>query len=172
MGALDPAGAFHHGSREHAGFAQQFQPDAGAHNIHDGIHRAHLVKVNRFHRLTVNPALHLRQALEHGGGFLLHPRGQLAGGNQSFDVRKGPGIIVMMLVVVPLAVLMLVMGLAPSIWLPSIESGVQPLPLRSSATELGAPSLRHFPVAWVRNHEISIAKSPIAQTLTQGEGQR
>ena len=46
VGAVHPAGAFHNGARQHSRPAQQFQPDARAHDVHDRIHRADFVKMD------------------------------------------------------------------------------------------------------------------------------
>jgi NADH-quinone oxidoreductase subunit M len=54
----------------------------------------------------------------------------------------------------PLATLMLVMGVAPMLWLPSIETGVHPLQWKES------PAYPHF------------ALSPAAPNSSHGEGQR
>jgi NADH-quinone oxidoreductase subunit M len=67
-------------------------------------------------------------------------------------------------VVWPLAVLMLVMGLAPSIWLTSIQTGVHP-----QQQSMGAPYLRTFP-AIVGGHELTAPT--VAPISSQGEDQR
>ena len=107
MGAFDPAGALYYGGGEDPGFAEQFQRDAGADDIHDGIHRANFVKMHGFHGLAMDPALDLGKPLEDGGGFLFYPGGKFAGGNELFDLCKIAGIVVVMVVTV--AVLMIVL---------------------------------------------------------------
>jgi NADH-quinone oxidoreductase subunit M len=57
-------------------------------------------------------------------------------------------------ILVPLALLMLVMGLAPSFWLPTIETGIHPPP-QSSA-----------------DHILHMTLLPSALTNSHGEGQR
>ena len=44
--AINPAGAFDHRRGQHARFAEQFQRDARADDVHDGIHRADFVEMD------------------------------------------------------------------------------------------------------------------------------
>ena len=99
MGAIHPAGAFHDRRGLHARFAEQFQHNARAHDIHNGIHRADLVEMNflRRHGREFSPPP--GDALKHGDGFFLHPRRQLAAPDEFFNFRKRPVLLVMMVVV-------------------------------------------------------------------------
>jgi NADH-quinone oxidoreductase subunit M len=67
-------------------------------------------------------------------------------------------------VVWPLAVLMLVMGLAPSIWLTSIQTGAHP-----SQQSLSAPFLRPFSA---RMGDRELKAPSVVPISSQGEGQR
>ncbi len=51
---------------QHARLAQHFQRDAGAHDVHDGIHRADFVEMNFVRRQAVDLPLRLGDALEDG----------------------------------------------------------------------------------------------------------
>ena len=86
--AVDPAGALDDRRGDHAGFAEQFQRDGRADDVHDGIHRADFVKMDFGRRPAVDFAFRVGDALEDGDGFLLHPGGQLAGGDQFFDLGE------------------------------------------------------------------------------------
>ncbi len=88
MRAIDPARALDHRRGKHARFAEQFQRNGRADDVHDGIHRADFVEMNFVRRQSVDFALRLGDALEDGDGFLLHPGGKLAARNQLFDFRE------------------------------------------------------------------------------------
>ena len=99
MGAIHPAVAFHDRRSQYTRFAEQFERNAGAHDISDGIHRADLVEMNLLRRQAVDFALGLCNALKHGDGFFLHPRRQFAAPDEFFDFLKRPVLVVMMGVV-------------------------------------------------------------------------
>ena len=90
MRAFHPARAFHHRRGQHARLAEQFERDARAHNVHDGIHRADFVKMNLVRRQPVDFSFRLGNALENGDGFLFHPRGKFAARNEFLDFGKIP----------------------------------------------------------------------------------
>ena len=73
MGALDPACAIHNRAGLHAGPAQQFQRDARAYDVHDGIQRARFMEANLLRRHAVNPALGQREAAEDSHRLALGP---------------------------------------------------------------------------------------------------
>jgi hypothetical protein len=109
VGAIHPAGAFHDRRGQHAWFAEQFERNARAHNIHDGIHRADLVKMNFPRRPAMDFPLGFRDALKHGDGFFLPPRRQCAVPDEFFDFLKCPALLVMMFLGVFVAVVSMMM---------------------------------------------------------------
>ena len=109
------------------------------------------------------------------------PESELACSKPAGDLRMGE-----MAVLTPLVVLMLVMGLAPSLWLNSIQLGVHPPPIKSTVILSGgrrataaegpavvlsvaqpqisrAPSLRFLFAARVGEHESQPTSTPEAQ---------
>ena len=98
MRATNPARSFHHRRCDDPWFAKHLQRDATAHNIHDGIHRADFVEMNFARELAVNLSLGIGDALEDGDGFLLHPRRELALGDELLDRGKIPTVIMRMIV--------------------------------------------------------------------------
>ena len=72
-GTLEPAGALDNGGGDEPGLAEQFQCDAGAHDVHDGIDRADFVKVDFLWWLAVNFSFCDRNALEDVHGLLFDP---------------------------------------------------------------------------------------------------
>ncbi len=96
------------GEAKHARFAEQFQRDGRADDVHDGIHRADFVKVNFAGRQAVNFSLGLGDALKHGNGFLLHPRGEFAPRDQFLDFGKIASVIGRMIVARPVFTMVIV----------------------------------------------------------------
>ncbi len=73
MRAIDPTRAINWLAGQHARFSQRFQPDAGANNIDDGIHRAHFMEVDFISRQAVNFALGGGKTIENRDGFFPGP---------------------------------------------------------------------------------------------------
>ena len=88
VGALNPTGALDNLGGQHPGFAQHLQPNARAHDVHDRIHRAHLMEVHRLGGQAVNFALGGRDPLKNGDGFFLDPIGERARGDELLDLRE------------------------------------------------------------------------------------
>ena len=105
------------------------------------------------------------------------PLSVLAEATPPEDLRPGQ-----LAVLWPLAVLMLMMGLAPSLWLQSIEKGVHPPPIRRSGFSptqaAGAKDLLDssaFAAGWKMRPDAMrdlSANSKTSADLTNGEGQR
>jgi hypothetical protein len=68
--------------------AEAVQADAGAHDVHDGVHRAHVVELHRVRRDPVHPALGLGQAREDADRIGLHPVRQGAPRDEVADDRE------------------------------------------------------------------------------------
>ena len=68
--------------------AETLEADAGAHDVHDGVHRAHVVELHGVRRGPVHPALGLGQPREDAGRIGLHPVRQGAPGDEVADDRK------------------------------------------------------------------------------------
>ena len=94
MRALNPTRAFDDRRSEHARFAEQLERDARPDDIDDRIHRADFVKVNFLRRVTVDFSFRDSDAVEDGDGFLFHPGGQGAGGDELFDVGERAAVFV------------------------------------------------------------------------------
>ena len=67
------------------------------------------MKMNSFRRLAMDFPLHLGQAVKNGRGFLLHPGGQFAGGNQLFNIGKIARVVVVMLMVMTVPMIVVVL---------------------------------------------------------------
>jgi len=78
MRAMDPAGSFDNRTGEHARFTKQFQADAGADNIHNGIDGADLMEMDLLRRKTVDFSFGDGDAMKNGNGFLFDPIGKAA----------------------------------------------------------------------------------------------
>ena len=94
MFAINPAGAFDDRCGEHTRFPEHFQRDAGADNVHNGIHRPDFMEMHAARWQPVNFAFRFRNALEHGDGFFLHPRRQFASCDEIFDFSECPALVV------------------------------------------------------------------------------
>jgi hypothetical protein len=105
--AANPARAFDDRRGEHARFAQHFEREAAAYDVHDGIHRADFVEVNLIRRLAVDLPLGVGNALEHSDGLLLHPRGELAPRDQLLDVGERPLLSLVVVFVIVFARVMI-----------------------------------------------------------------
>ena len=99
---------FHHWRGQHARLAEQFECDARAHNVHDGIHRADFVKMNLVRRQPVDFSLGFGNALENGDGFLFHPRGKFAARNELLDFGKIPAVVVLVVVMVIVVIMVMI----------------------------------------------------------------
>ena len=100
MGAIDPTESFHDRRGQHARFAQHLQRDACADDVHNGIHRAHFVKMHLLGRFAVNPAFGVGNPLEHGDRFFLYPLGERTLGDQLFDFSERAVFVVVMMMLV------------------------------------------------------------------------
>src|SRR4029078_6329886 len=86
MRAIDPAGAFHHGSGTPARFAEQLQGYARPNDIDNRIDRAHFVEMDLVGRMAVDLAFGTGDALKDCDRLLFDPVGEGAGLDQFFDL--------------------------------------------------------------------------------------
>jgi hypothetical protein len=70
--------------------AEQVEADARAADVHDGVHRAHVVEVHALRGGAVHPGLRLGQALEDARGHVPHRRGQAASLENVEDLPEAP----------------------------------------------------------------------------------
>ena len=94
MSTLDPAGAFDHRAGKNTGLAEEFQTDASADNIHNGIDCADFMKVDVFRRHPMDLPFGDRNAVKDRKGFLLHPGRERALPDQGFDLGEIPAVLV------------------------------------------------------------------------------
>src|SRR5690349_6764834 len=71
--AINPASSFHHGRGQNPRFAQQFQRNASADNIHNGIDSADFMEMNFLSRKAVDFSLRHSDAMENSDGFGFDP---------------------------------------------------------------------------------------------------
>ena len=90
--AVDEAGPFHDRAGEHARFAEQFERDARADDINNGIHRADFMEVHFVGRQAVDFSFGDGDAVKDGDRFLLHAVRKRAALNQLFDLREIPSV--------------------------------------------------------------------------------
>ena len=93
MRALNPAGPLDHRARQDTRLAQHLQRDARPDNIHNRVHRAHLVEVHLLRRQAVNLAFRHGEALEDRHRLLFHPVGELAFRDQLPDLSEGAAVL-------------------------------------------------------------------------------
>ena len=98
MRAVNPAGPLHHRAGQHTGFAEQLQSGAGAHDVDDGIHRSHFVKMHLLRRQAVDLAFRNRDTLKNVHRLLLDPIRERAGVDKLLDLREIAAVGVLMLV--------------------------------------------------------------------------
>ncbi len=77
-----------HCRSQHSRNAQAFDTPHGANNIHNGIHRADLMKMNGFNGRLMNRSLFNSDSAKSGNGALLNHICKRAGLNNTFDFRK------------------------------------------------------------------------------------
>ncbi len=93
VSAMDPTRAFDGCGGQYTRFTQQFETNAGAHHINDGVYGAHFMEMNLVRRDAMDFAFGNGNALEHGDRFLLNPVGESARNNEMFNIRKGPAMV-------------------------------------------------------------------------------
>ena len=98
-GAIHPTGALDHRCGQNARFAEHFQRDARADDVHNRIHRADFVKMNLLRRKTVDFSFRHGNALKNRDGFFLHPGRQPALYDRVVDFGKCPVLVVVMVAV-------------------------------------------------------------------------
>lgn len=87
MRAFDEAGAFNNVRGEHLWFSKHLKGDAGSDNIHDGVHRADLMKMHLIRWQAMDFAFSNGNAMEYCDGFLLHPGRKGAARNEILYLR-------------------------------------------------------------------------------------
>ena len=122
MRAINPAGAVHDGRGEDPRPAEEFEGDAAADDINNGVQRAHFVEMNFLGGHAVNLPFGRGDALEDLHRFVLHPVGKRALENERLDlgevaggrmrgvvrVSVGVGMTVPMVVLVAVVVIVIV----------------------------------------------------------------
>lgn len=88
VGALDRAPALHQRRGQDRADAQHMQPQAGAHDVGDRVHRAHFMEMHFFDRGAVDRCLHQADAPEHRNGAGFHRVRQGGPGDEGFDFGK------------------------------------------------------------------------------------
>ena len=73
MRAINPAGSFNNRAGEHTRLAQQFEADARAHNVHNGIDGTHFMKMDLFGRKAMDFSFGDCDPMEHGDGLAFDP---------------------------------------------------------------------------------------------------
>ncbi len=109
VSAIDPASTFHRSSGEDARLAKEFQSDARADDIHNGIHCADFMEVNIFGRVSMDFAFGDGDAMEDGGGFFFDPGREMALGDQFFYVGKISAMLMVVFVFVLMAMIVVMM---------------------------------------------------------------
>src|SRR5206468_11823219 len=111
VGAVDETRAFDDRRGQHARFAEQFERNGRADDIHDGIDRADFVEMHFLGRQSVNFSFGHGDALEHGEGLLLHPIRKGAWLNQRLYPGEIPSVALVVSAVVMLAVVTMLVSL-------------------------------------------------------------
>ena len=99
MGTADVAAAHMDGRSGDMVRSQVMKQDTAPHNVHNGVHRAHLVKMHLLGRGTVNGSLRLGQPPEYGDAVGFYRLGKTASLDQIHNVYNIPAQTVAMVVV-------------------------------------------------------------------------
>ena len=88
MLAANHPGALTEFWHQHPADAQVIEAHGESHDVHDGVHRAHLVEAHLLQRKVVGPTLRLRDDAEDFFGQSIGAVGQIAGINDPIDFRQ------------------------------------------------------------------------------------